>query len=351
MDTFTLFPHSPTYFVTSLLHGNFACRGLSCPNFDRFLWEVTGEDEVLIERIWQMIGYTLTSDNGGKCFFLLQGVADSGKSVLTDLIASLLEEDMVTSLELTALGERFGAAVLVGKQLCIVPDMPSGVLDSKSVSMLKALTGGDVVTVDVKYQPRIKFRNRATFILASNHPLLSKDFDSALINRAVVIPFRFSVPRKRQNLRLRELFEMEKDSIIWKALQAYRRLRSQNYQFTGTYEINAVVASGGQWNGEAQSVSMTTFLWDFCCNNLVLEIDGFVSTTDLYNCFQKTTGGCYPGGLVAFSTQIWPILQQIFSTEVSKARTRKTDNGQQERGFKGIALRFNAIEEGECHDE
>lgn len=336
LDTFTLHPHTPSLFVTALLNGSFT-RGQAsgCPNFDRFLAETAGGDPELVERIWEMIGYVLVPDNSGKCFFLLQGVPDSGKSQLADIIASLLDEDSVTSLDLAALGERFGASGLVGKQLCIVPDMPAGVLDNRSVSVLKALTGGDVVTVDVKYQPRIKFRCRATFVLATNHAIITRDFDPAFIRRAVVVPFRFSVPKERQNCGLKERVLMEKDAIIYNGLLAYRRLREQRYRFAGRYELNEVTTK----NEEKPRTSINEVLWDFCQQNLRLDEGGFVSSSDLYSCFQNVTGTSFPGGLSAFSTRIRLVIDQMFPSAVTRSRTRITGNHKQERGFKGITVR------------
>lgn len=338
LNTFTMGPHTPTMFTTTMLNGNFA-RGqlLPCPAFDQFLHDVAGGDLVLVERIWQMVGYALVPDDAGKCFFLLQGVPDSGKSLLTNVITALVDEEATTSLDLSALGERFGASILVGKQICVVPDMASGVLDSKAVSMLKALTGGDVVSVDVKYQPRIKFRCRTTFLLVTNHALLTKDYDPAFVNRGVVIPFRVQVPQEYQNNNLRELLLMEKDAIIYNGLQAYKRLREQKFRFAGEYGLNEVTA-GGMMGEEAPRTSIGEVLWMFCQQNLRMEENGFVSSTDLYDCFTQVTGTAFPGGVSAFSNRIGPIIDQMFSGAVTRSRTRTTGSGKQERGFAGINI-------------
>lgn len=339
LDTFALLPHSPNHFITTLLEGSFS-RGKvsSCPNFDRFLLDISGGDQMLIERVWQVLGYSLTPDISGKCFFLFQGAGDSGKSVLTNLIASLLEEESIASLQPKNFCDRFGLSALIGTQLCTIPDMPSQVLDSNSVSNFKSLVGGDLVPVEAKYQPLIKLRYYGKFLLATNHPLLTKDYDQALINRAVVVPFRFPIPREQQNPDLGELLKSESDAIIFKALLAYRRLRSQHYQFAGDYHLNEVVDYGYIGATEQQNANLTDLLWNFCCDYLSLTAGGFVSTAELYDSFQKITGIHYLGGLPAFSSQVWPIIRQLFPSEVSRGRTRMTNNGQQERGFIGISL-------------
>lgn len=156
----------------------------------------------MIQRIWEVIGYCLVPDTDGKCFFVFQGVPDSGKSLLGRLIAECFNEDAVTSLDMTALGLQFGPAELVGKQLCLSLDLAATSWDARAIGVLKSLTGNDLVTVDVKYQPRIKFRNSATFIFATNHAVTTTMRDDAFFRRLVVVPFRYSVPRERQNRKL-----------------------------------------------------------------------------------------------------------------------------------------------------
>ena len=335
LQTFTLRPHTPELFITTLVNGSFS-RGQtsSCPKFLKFLAEISGGDQALVERIWQMIGYILVPDTAAKCFFLLQGVPDSGKSLLADLIATLLDEDCVTSIDLNALGERFGASVLLGKQLCLIPDMPSGVLDSKAVGMLKALTGGDVVTVDVKYQPRIKLRYTGKFLLVSNHSILTRERDDAFARRIITVPFRFSVPREAQIFNLKEALILEKNSIIFNALGAYRQLQQRKYIFSGRYEVNEVISSSA-----VSTPSVSDVLLEFCRIYLYPDPNEFLPSADLYAQFQSATGMAFPGGVGAFSSRINPIIDQLFPGQVERRRTRATESGRQERGFLGLGMK------------
>lgn len=165
-----LLPHTAGIFSTAQVEANCAPQlAGKHPLFSRFLAQVSGGDAVLEQRIWQMLGYALTPDTNAKSLFLLQGVPNSGKSLLGELLTRLLPDDAVTSLSLNDLGRNFGPSALVGKSLCLSMDLPATPWDSKAVGMLKALTGNDLVTADVKYQPRAKFRNSATFLFGTNH--------------------------------------------------------------------------------------------------------------------------------------------------------------------------------------
>lgn len=344
LTTLALGQFSPAPFVTVKLLGSYS-RGQvsSCPAFDRFLHEITGGDSTLEARIWEAVGYSLVPDTNGKCFILFQGVPDSGKSLLGDVIAALIDPDLVTSMDISTMGERFGPSELVGKQLCLALDMPSGTLDAKSVSLFKNLTGGDFVTADVKYQARIKFRCSATFVLATNHLLRTRDNDPAFFRRAVTIPFRFSVDKGQQDHSLKARILAERDAIIYRAIQAYVRLRQNKYQFSGVFEPNEVVA--GQSN---TSNSLTNALHIFCRQFCIADAMAFTPTAVLYDAFCTYAQTTWPGRVRSFSDEAFRILGTLFPQQV--CRDRKRPKGAKatqsaERGFAGIALSYPSADE------
>ena len=82
---------TPSYFVTFILNCEFSVGAInaSCPNFDKYLSDVSGGDYLLIKRIWEVIGSCLTQDTNIKSIFLFQGITNSGKSVLANLLKAL----------------------------------------------------------------------------------------------------------------------------------------------------------------------------------------------------------------------------------------------------------------------
>lgn len=145
-----------------------------CPAFDKFLFQVSNGNLALISRIWEFLGYALTPDTAAKMLFLLQGVPNSGKSVLTELLSKLFSEDTVVTLDVHSYGEKFSVSELFSKSLALSPDLPAEALDAKSVGKLKQLTGNDVVSAAVKYKKNVQFKTTAKIVLATNHPLLLK---------------------------------------------------------------------------------------------------------------------------------------------------------------------------------
>ena len=231
--------HSPAYFTTYCLQCHYSTALTAAPAFDTFLCNITGGDTILQERICEMIGYILTPDTNAKVLFLLQGCSNSGKSVLSSLIRGFFNEEAVSDMDVHELCEKFAASDLEGKALCISPDLPSEPLDAKSVSKLKQFTGNDVVSADVKYKDRTKFKCSAKFLLATNHPFLIRGNDEAFFKRVVAIPFNYSVPKDVRDYRLPERLKGERDAIASRVISAYYRLKRNNYTFAGSYNINS----------------------------------------------------------------------------------------------------------------
>lgn len=240
LQTNVLLPHDPAYFLTFELECAYPVGiSLVCPNFEKFLFRSMDGDPGLIDRVWEMIGYCLSPDQHGKSFFVFQGVGNSGKSLFCDLLASFFPTDKITTLDTKRFKERFALHEVADKLLCVSNDMENAPLDNDTVSNIKKYTGNDLLTADVKYSAAQTFRATGKLILVSNHPLLTKVPDAAFETRIVAVPFLHSVPKEDWDLDLLEKLKSERAAIAYKAIQAYYRLRSNRYQFSGNYVVNS----------------------------------------------------------------------------------------------------------------
>ena len=246
LDTGQLEPHSPSIFTTFSIQANYlgpGC-GVETPVFDQILLRAGGGDPWFAERVFQMFGYAFTADIQGKCGFLLQGVTNSGKSLLCNFLSSFFPEDKVAAIALHNVGDRFSTAELEGAALCITPDLPSSPLSEKVAGMVKALTGNDLIQADRKYQKHTKFRFEGKFLMGTNHALLTKGHDPAFADRLVVLPFLHSIPRAEWDNQLLDKLKLERDAVASKAMDAYFRLRQNKYVFAGEYPLNLPAAVG-----------------------------------------------------------------------------------------------------------
>lgn len=81
-----------------------------CPYFDKFLKNVFQNDSILIERMWQILGYLFMQTNEAKSFFLMGKAPNSGKSLLGNFIQSLYPKQYVSNVPLHDFNTRLGSS-------------------------------------------------------------------------------------------------------------------------------------------------------------------------------------------------------------------------------------------------
>ena len=274
---------TPAILATTHLRASLS-RGerTDCPEFKKFLADVTLGNPVLQERIWQAVGYLLVPDQHGKAIILLQVRMHSGKSALANVVKRCFDDELVVALSVNEFGRRFATSSLYGKKLCVDADLSDERLNRDAVSVLKKLTGADSVSGDVKFGDYLRFENSAKFLYGSNHVVLLPNKDSAFYNRLVVIPFARTVPLDERDFRLEEKLHAERDAIIVQALAAYRRLVKSNYRFAGDFPINAVTEDGR----ESTADKVAQFLREDC----EIALGVWTPTGTLYAAFVRRFG-------------------------------------------------------------
>lgn len=299
----------------------------NCPVFDDFLLRISGGDPSVITLCWEVIGYLLSNDMAAKAFFLLQGVGDSGKSVMGNLISSLFNPEAVSYLDIYRFKDKFSTSQLRDKRLNISMDLPRVQLSREAIGVIKMLTGDDVITVEEKFRNAESYKPTAKLLFGSNFPLMPADNDPAFRNRLVVIPFRFPIPKDQQDKHLLEKMMAERSAIAQKALDAYLRLKANNYRFTRV-DIGMTVFAGYVPDSDV----FQAFLEQYC----VFGPNEYAYTADLlnaYNCFRASHNVPPIMDTAAFSRQ----LNRYCAGRISGRKRRI--NGQNLNGYDGIGLR------------
>ena len=255
-------------------------ENMECPRFERFLCGVTGNNAVLIERLWKFLGYIVTQSLDAKAFFVMGCAPNSGKSLLGKFITKLFDPQYVSSIALSDLNGDFLMGTLVGAAVNVSLDLPGSRLGAAAVSKLKMLTGGDLITINEKYMPQFKYQNRAKFIFASNHPIQLVEDDEAFWERMVFLPFQYSVSKPEQDMDLLKKLLKEKDAIVSKALQYARILMEDNYTFPTTDGIERQIR---KWRG-IEIDTIQEFLKDKC---LLDETCRGETMADLYEAYHS----------------------------------------------------------------
>ena len=334
IGTLRLHQHTPMCFIDWQLNSVWSGNNAACPNFDRFLWDVTGGDPVLLERFWQATGYLLVGEgNIAKRVFILIGPSDAGKSVYGSLLRGFHHPEQVSSIDAFKLGDRFAASALVNARLNLAMDLPYGSLHEQAVAMIKSISGSDAVTVEAKYRAPYTAKLDCKLVFGTNHPIRATVADKALARRLMVLPFQHPVPKSRQDPYLLDRLLEERPAILERAVQAYYRLRANNYVFEGEdrFDNDAIL---GITDGSAVSGDVMEQFVDACC----VDAPGqFLSTGQLYEAYRvfcqskgvSCTEDCQP-----FSARLRPVLEAKFHTTRSKRRV----GGVPSNGYLGVQL-------------
>lgn len=165
------------------------------------------------------------------------GESRSGKGTFcNDLLPLIVPADRIVAIGLHELSpdNRFAVSGLYGALLSITGELPDAYV--KDTSVFKTVTGNDLIDADVKHEKPIRFRNRATFLMAGNHP--PKMSDSANANRNRMRGTYF--PRSHagsEDLDLVERLQAEAEGLAYALLQAWKARQARGGRFLDEHPI------------------------------------------------------------------------------------------------------------------
>ncbi|MGD0577773.1 MAG: phage/plasmid primase, P4 family, partial [Bryobacteraceae bacterium] len=227
VSTRVLSPHSPDFLSPVQLPVKFD-PSARCPMWDKFIGEVFPGDSEAIA--WEIPAWLATPDTSIQKAVLLTGDGANGKSTYLRAVLAFIGRQNVTAISLHRLeNDRFSVARLVGRLANICPDLPSE--DLSSTSIFKAITGGDALLAERKFEESFEFVPFARLIFSANHSPKSQDASSAFFRRWVVIPFERTfhagdpgtLPRDQLDAMLADPTELS--GVLNKALEALASVR------------------------------------------------------------------------------------------------------------------------------
>lgn len=169
-------------------------RTADCPRFlNEVLLPFLEPDDVIL--LQKMFGLVIAGDNELQKIALLEGPGGTSKGVTTRVLDRVLGPKLVTELRTDHLGSRFETSRYRGKRLLAGRDVNPEFLRSIAASRLKALTGGDRLSIETKNSNEADdIEGNFHVIITSNSPLLLRvdDDASAWRRRLVILPFHES---------------------------------------------------------------------------------------------------------------------------------------------------------------
>ncbi len=188
-----------------------------CERFKDFLHEIFEGDSELIDYLQRVIGYSLTGDTKEQELYILFGEGANGKSTFINTIMAMLGDyALQTSPETLLVRSNDSAnndvARLQGARLVSAAEIDAG--RRLSESLVKQITGGDVVTARRLYQEYFEFVPQAKIFLSTNHKPEIRGVDEGIWRRIRIIPFEVSIPAEKQNKDLSDQLKFELPGIL-----------------------------------------------------------------------------------------------------------------------------------------
>ncbi len=304
--------------------------GAQCPLFvGTLLRQALEEPEIDLFQRWG--GLALVGMNMAQRLVILMGTAGGGKGTLIRVVNGIIGAVNVGSLRADLLDDHFELGRLYDKTLLYGADVPDNFLNCKGASVLKALTGGDPVTLEFKgsnERPQIICRFNAIVTCNSRLTVRLEGDAAAWRRRLVIIEFRMPKPENViADLSERILAEEGPGVLNW-MLDGLDKIRAAAWQLILT---------------DAQQRLVDDLLLesegDVVFAKECLEKDALESLT-VADCYDRYVSFCNERGWAAmakrkFSNSIGDTVTRLFGITV-RHDVADWQTGKPQRGWKGI---------------
>ena len=325
--------HSPKHYRTYLQPVIYD-PSATCPGFKKFLTEIcmleveedqsefaTQEQNLKIQLLLEMMGYSMLSTTEFERMFLLLGAPGSGKSTLLNILGNLLGEENYTAIRPSVLDKEFQAKQLFGKLANIIAEEGNKKLPAE---VMKNIASGDRMYTNVKHKDGIDFRPFATQIIASNQIPKVDDHSGAFHDRLSVVVlsnnFRNSVNRRTNYAK--ELI-CESSGILNLVLDATSRLIQHQGRFSQSNEERTLIK---KWRNQDGDIT-NKFLTERC----YFSAEANVSRKELFKAYVIYTSG--KREMPVSKNRLFAVLRE-HGTTIDERRDRKRG-----RYFKGVGLK------------
>ena len=156
---------------------------------------------------------------------LLEGEGANGKSVLLDVLKSLVGPENCSSVALESFVERFALSPTIGKLVNVCSEI--GQVSKLPEGKLKAFVAGDPMSFDRKFRDPLQLNPTAQLVFATNQLPRFADRSEGIWRRLVVVPCTKVIPLDQQDREFANKLCEELPGILNWALDGLARLRER----------------------------------------------------------------------------------------------------------------------------
>jgi putative DNA primase/helicase len=335
-----LLPFSPQYHFRNKLAVNYI-PGTKCPTFENVLLgsSLDFDDIGLLQR-W--CGLALVGRNISQAMLILSGTAGAGKGTFIRVLKGIIGEANIGSLRTEQLNQRFEIGRLIDRTLLYGADVPANFLSTENASVLKSLTGGDPITVELKSSMAAPpLTCEFNIIVTSNSRLVVHlEGDVAAWQRRLKI-IRYEKPKPANVIPDldKQILQNEASGVLNWMLDGLYALRAANWQLALSPGQNVRVDEL-----LLESDSVNVFFAERCVADSTVEgltvTDAFAAYSDF--CMDRGWTGLSRN---LFGRDCQEVAQRLF--RVTIRHNIKGTDGKNQRGWKGFRL-LGANEEKPC---
>ncbi|TCW44309.1 plasmid and phage DNA primase [Phytobacter diazotrophicus] len=297
-------PHHKSYWLRTLCDVDFTppvageTLETHAPHFWHWLDRAAGGRPEKRDVILAALFMVLANRYDWQLFLEVTGPGGSGKSILAEIATMLAGEDNATSATIETLESPRERAALIGFSLIRLPDQEKWSGDGAG---LKAITGGDAVSVDPKYQNAYSTHIPAVILAVNNNPMRFTDRSGGVSRRRVIIHFPEQIAPEERDPQLKDKIARELAVIVRQLMQQFSDpttartlLQSQQnsdealsikrdadpaFDFCGYLE--ALPEADGMYMGNANIIPRQPRLYLYHAYLVYMEAHGYKNTLSL----------------------------------------------------------------------
>jgi putative DNA primase/helicase len=188
----------------------------TCPRWEKFIGEIFCDDEFIMEYIKLALGYSLTGDSSGRCFFMCLGDGANGKSVFLNAVEHVWGSYARRAKMTTFVGgdgsDKFDLWDFNGRRLILASETKPR--ERMNEHILKQLTGDETIVTERKYADDMAIKPVCKIWFAINHEPRVRDDSAGFWERVRLVRFEQSFIGEKRDPHLIETLRDEAPGIL-----------------------------------------------------------------------------------------------------------------------------------------